>query len=341
MILQREAAACTHRVLLHRVALTPHIRCNDGQLRNGVTTIRCQSTTLDSPSTPPLLSKSIKNSPLLQDVDENGVLTLTLNRPKQRNALNKELLEMLPTALTDAAATASTGIADPIREENHPPIMVVVTRSEGPVFCSGHDLKELISFQNDDVDPNEESCEEIRNLFQTCSLAMQLLQSIPQPTICAVHGLATAAGCQLVASCDTVVASPQASFQTARVSIGLFCVIRQQSLVRAIGMKRSLDMLYTGRFITAQEAYDFGLVSRVVENPHRGAADIARIIATERSAAAMSMGKQVFYHQLDARDSKEAYSIASQAMEDNMQLLDASIGIHSFLQKSKPAWKNK
>lgn len=339
MILQREATACTRRVLRRRLALSRYVRCNDEQLRRRVT-VRRQSTSPDGASTTLPSSNSLSNSPLLQELDENGVLTLTLNRPKQRNALNRQLLEMLQTSLTEAAATPLSS-SDSFTDENQRPIRVVVIQSQGHVFSSGHDLRELMSFQDGDGDATEETSAEIRGLFQTCSLTMQLLQTIPQPTICVVNGLATAAGCQLVASCDMVIASPQASFQTPGVSIGLFCHTPAVPLVRCIGMKRAIDMLYTGRAITAEEALDFGLVSRVVENPYKEAAEIAKTMATERSSATLSMGKHVFYEQLIANDSEEAYSIASKAMEENMKLMDARIGIHSFLQKSKPTWRHQ
>lgn len=279
-------------------------------------------------------------SPLLEELDINGVLTLTLNRPKQRNALDRRLLEQLHESLARAAASSAADFS--AGDDKHTPVRVVVLQSQGRVFSSGHDLKELIGLRDAAGETtDDEANDEIHDLFATCSSTMQLLQEIPQPTICAVDGLATAAGCQLVASCDIVVASPQASFQTPGVTIGLFCHTPAVPLIRCIGMKRAMDMLFTGRAVSAEEAFKFGLVSRLVENPQIEAAEIAKVLATGMSSATLQMGKQVVYKQQSARDLKEAYSIAGQAMEENMRLMDARIGIESFIQKTKPAWKHK
>jgi enoyl-CoA hydratase/carnithine racemase len=168
-----------------------------------------------------------------------------------------------------------------------------------------------------------------------------MLQTIPQPTICAVEGLATAAGCQLVASCDMVIASSHASFQTPGVTLGLFCHTPAVPLVRCIGMKHAMDMLLTGREVPAKEALSYGLVSRMAKNAQKEAADIAKTIAKERSSATLRMGKEVFYQQQSLGNIQDAYALASSAMAENMQMFDATHGIESFLKKEKPEFKNK
>jgi enoyl-CoA hydratase/carnithine racemase len=262
--------------------------------------------------------------PLLQKLDENGVLTLTLNRPKHRNALNRELLHNLHTSLTSAANSVS---------DSNTPVKVVVLQSHGYVFSSGHDLKELKALSNDQA--------AIQNLFELCTETMLAFSSIPQPTICAVEGLATAAGCQLVASCDVVVASSLASFQTPGATLGLFCHTPAVPLARCIGSKQALDMLYTGRELSAKEALTHGLVSRLAKDAQKEAAKIAKEIATESSSATIQMGKRVFFQQQSLPEMGDAYKAATQAMVNNMELYDAKHGIASFLQKQKPDFQDK
>lgn len=268
-------------------------------------------------------------TPLLQRLDSNGILTLTLNRPKQRNALNRKLLEALHTTLKDAGNSIDT--ADPVR--------VVILQSHGYVFSSGHDLKELSALSTNNNGSNNKNA--IRELFDLCSDTMQLLQTIPQPTICAVEGLATAAGCQLAASCDVVVASSLASFQTPGVTLGLFCHTPAVPLVRCIGRKQAMDMLLTGRALSANEALAHGLVSRLAKDAQKEAAKIAKTIATERSAAVLRMGKGVFYQQEAMNDIRDAYDVASAAMAKNMEMHDAMHGINCFLEKKIPEFQDK
>lgn len=252
--------------------------------------------------------------------EENGVLTLTLNRPKQRNALNHELLTSLKNELDRAAASPKD-----IR------VIVIQSVKDSPVFSSGHDLKEMMS-----GDQTEQAA-----LFNLCSSVMGLLPALPQPTIAAVDGLATAAGCQLVAACDLVVANPMSGYATPGAkAIGLFCHTPAVSLVRSVGLKQALDMLYTGRVITAQEALSYGLITQLAANPQKEAANLAQTIASQ-SAAAMQAGKRTLYSQASARSLKTAYEIASQAMVDNLQTVDAKEGIDAFLSKKPhPEWKH-
>jgi enoyl-CoA hydratase/carnithine racemase len=265
---------------------------------------------------------------LLQTLDSHGILTLTLNRPKQRNALNRALLQSLHNALKDVAKSVEDRALDMVQ--------VVVLQSHGSVFSSGHDLKELSALSKSNDDKNA-----IQELFDLCSDTMQLFQTIPQPTICAVQGLATAAGCQLVASCDIVVASSLASFQTPGVTLGLFCHTPAVPLVRCIGRKQAMDMLLTGRALSANEALSHGLVSRLAEDAPKEAAKIAKTIATERSGAVLRMGKQIFYQQAAKCDIRDAYNVTSAAMIKNMELYDARHGIECFLEKKEPKFQDK
>ena len=209
-------------------------------------------------------------SVLLVQQDDLGVLTLTLNRPQQRNALNRQLLLELHTVLSKIDAS----------------VRVIVVQGSGPVFCSGHDLKELSK-----LDPSQQE-----DVFQTCNQVMRSFQEVPQPTISLVNGMATAAGCQLVAATDMAVASFKATFCTPGVNLGLFCHTPAVPLVRCVGTKRAMDMLLTGRIISAQEALEYGLVSRLVADIETEGPKLAEAIAS-KSACAVQMGKRIFYQQ--------------------------------------------
>ncbi|MCI0642037.1 MAG: enoyl-CoA hydratase-related protein, partial [Gemmataceae bacterium] len=200
---------------------------------------------------------------------EGGIVRLTLNRPEKRNALSRQMLAQLEVALTNIADDSSA--------------RVVVLGASGPVFCSGHDLSEMVGCDEP----------EYRELFEACSRVMQLLRKLPQPVIARVHGLATAAGCQLVAACDLVVAAQNASFATPGVKIGLFCTTPMVPLVRAIPAKPALEMLLTGTPISAQRAYELGLVNKVVPAEELDAAVrqyVEAIIAS--SPLTVRLGKQ-------------------------------------------------
>ena len=263
---------------------------------------------------------SAEDTRVLKVDQTEGVLTLTLNRPKQRNALNRSLLEALKAELEQASRVPHG-------------IRAVVIQGEGnAAFSSGHDLKELISLDK----------EQQRDLFLLCSDVMQLLPNIPQPTIGAVEGLATAAGCQLAAACDLVVGNPMSGYATpGATTIGLFCHTPAVPLVRSIGMKRAMDMLYTGRTITAPEALQYGLITHIAANPRREAAKLARHIALH-SASALQSGKRNLYKQASADSLKAAYDIATPAMIKNLETTDAKTGIAAFLQKKPtPEWKHE
>jgi enoyl-CoA hydratase/carnithine racemase len=249
--------------------------------------------------------------------DAAGVRTLVLNRPERRNALSLALLRDLQAALADAAADVA--------------VHVVIVRGEGPAFCAGHDLSEMTGC----------SLPAARELFDTCSDLMMAIHRLPQPVIAQVHGVATAAGCQLVAACDLAVASEDARFATPGVRIGLFCSTPMVEVSRAVGRKRALEMLLTGELIDAQTAADWGLVNRVVPREQLGAAtlDLAGRIASA-SSHTLAVGKVAFYEQLD-RPLPQAYEHASEVMAANAVTPDAREGIDAFLSKREPQWRGR
>jgi enoyl-CoA hydratase/carnithine racemase len=251
---------------------------------------------------------------LLQEIHD-GVCRLTLNRADKRNALSRELLGELDVLLPRIA--------------NDHAIRVVVLAAKGPVFSSGHDLKEMTG------------CSEpqYRELFTVCSRVMFQFRRMPQPVIARVQGLATAAGCQLVATCDLAVAATEASFATPGVKIGLFCTTPMVPLVRAIPAKPALEMLLTGKPISAQRALELGLVNRVVPAPELDAAVQEYVDAIRASSPlTIALGKAAFYDQL-ATDEETAYTRAIEVMTDNAVRHDAQEGICAFLQKRPPEWR--
>ena len=247
-------------------------------------------------------------------VDDGEVVTrITLNRPERRNALSLELMEELTAALR-----AATG-------------RVVVIAGAGPAFSAGHDLGELLAADTPEAD----------RVFGACTTLMTTVQQIDQPVIARVHGVATAAGCQLVASCDLAVAEAGARFATPGVRIGLFCSTPMVPLSRSIGRKRALQMLYTGELIDARTALEWGLVNDVVEADGLDAAveALAARIA-EASPAVLALGKRTFYEQID-RDQAGAYDLAGHTMTRNLATDDAHEGISAFLEKRPPTWSGK
>ena len=248
---------------------------------------------------------------------EGAVATLTMNRPAKRNALSAAHMRELLAALRELGGD--------------PAVRVVILDGEGPAFSAGHDLGEMVG----------RGLTDYRALFDLCVELMTAIQSIPQPVIAAVHGIATAAGCQLVASCDLALAADTARFATPGVNIGLFCTTPMVALTRAIGRKRAMEMLLTGAPIDAATAAEWGLVNRVVA-ADRLAAE-SRALA-ERIAAASSLvvglGKQAFYTQIDLEQSK-AYAYAKEVMSLNALAADAQEGICAFVEKRRPIWSDR
>jgi enoyl-CoA hydratase/carnithine racemase len=245
---------------------------------------------------------------------DRGIARLILNRPDKRNALSFDLLHQLESAIEAIGRT--------------PMARVVVLGSVGPVFCSGHDLSEMVG----------RSEEEYRELFAACSRVMLGLRRLPQPVIARVQGVATAAGCQLVAACDLAVAAEEATFATPGVKIGLFCTTPMVPLVRAIPAKAAMEMLLTGAPISARRALELGLVNRVVAADKLDTAveDLAATIAG-MSPLVIRTGKRAFY-EIDGLDESEAYARAVPIMTENALAVDAQEGISAFLQKRPPRW---
>ena len=255
---------------------------------------------------------------ILLEERAGGVLRLTLNRPEARNALSIGLMTALLEALGRAAAD--------------PEARIVVIAGAGPAFCAGHDLRELRA------DPRREAYQRI---FALCSELMLAIVRLPKPVIAEVHGVATAAGCQLVATCDLVVAAEEARFATPGVNIGLFCSTPMVALSRAVGRKAAMEMLLTGKLIDAMTARTLGLVNRVV--PKAGLRDavdgLARQIAG-KSALIVKIGKEAFYRQAEL-DLAGAYRYAAEVMTTNMLARDAGEGIDAFLAKRAPVWQDR
>jgi enoyl-CoA hydratase/carnithine racemase len=250
--------------------------------------------------------------------DTGGVATLTLNRPKQYNALSEELLAELQSALEAIGADAS--------------VRVVVIAGAGTAFCAGHDLKQMRA------NPAKAYYDK---LFAQCSRMMMTLTRLPQPVIARVHGIATAAGCQLVAQCDLAVASDNAKFAVSGINVGLFCSTPSVSLGRNVPRKQAMEMLLTGDFIDAATARERGLVNRVVPADQLDAEvrALAEVII-KKSPVAVSTGKKMFYKQVEM-GMEAAYEYAAEVMACNMMAADAGEGIDAFMQKRPPEWKGK
>lgn len=254
---------------------------------------------------------------LLRDADQ-GIATLTLNRPAQYNALSEAMLDELQSALDEIGADKSA--------------RVVVIAGRGKAFCAGHDLKQMRSRPERDY---------YEMLFKRCARMMRTLTQIPQPVIAKVHGITTAAGCQLVAACDMAVASSEARFATSGIGVGLFCMTPGVALTRNVSRKDAFEMLFTGDFVPAEEAKEKGLVNRVVPPEELGpTVDALAQSILAKSQAAIAAGKRVFYRQLEM-GLDTAYAYAAEEMAQNMMFHDAGEGIDAFIGKRKPVWKNR
>jgi enoyl-CoA hydratase/carnithine racemase len=250
----------------------------------------------------------------------DGALTLVLNRPEQRNSLTRELLAELMSAIGAAAEDRD--------------VRVVVLRANGPAFCAGHDLKELTEHRND-ADGGRTFYEDT---MQACSAMMQSIVRCPKPVIAQVHGIATAAGCQLVASCDLAIAADTARFATPGVNIGLFCSTPMVALSRNLSRKHAMEMLLFGDMQPAKRAAEMGLINKAVPEGDLDAEvrQFAEKIAG-KSAQAIAVGKEAFYEQVEQKLG-EAYDYASEVMVGNMLAEEAKEGIGAFLGKRRPRW---
>ena len=265
------------------------------------------------------------NSPeqILLREDSSGIATLTLNRPAARNSLSEAMLDAASQALTDIAHDRG--------------VRAVIITANGPAFSAGHDLKELDA-RRSDLDRGRAY---FKHVMELCSTMMQQIVTLPQPVIAAVQGTATAAGCQLVASCDLAVASSAAKFATPGVNIGLFCSTPMVPLSRNVPRKHAMEMLLTGEPITAEHAARIGLVNHVAEPGHEreAALELAKKI-TAKSALTLKIGKEAFYRQIEM-PLEEAYRYASEVMVENMMARDAEEGISAFIDKRRPNWENR
>jgi enoyl-CoA hydratase/carnithine racemase len=248
---------------------------------------------------------------------EGNVAVVTLNRPQRRNALSLDLMQELIACLTEIGGS---------RE-----IRAVILGAAGKVFSSGHDLSEMVG----------RDINEYRRVFDVCTELMTRIQSIPQPVIAEVQGIATAAGCQLVATCDLAIAAEEAAFATPGVKIGLFCTTPMVALSRAVGRKRSLQMLLTGEMIDAHRAAEWGLINQAV--PAAALPGETRKLAAriaEASDLVVALGKQAFYTQIDL-DQPKAYAYAKEVMSMNSLAADAQEGISAFLGKRQACWTGR
>jgi len=259
----------------------------------------------------------MKNYILFEKKDNIG--WITLNSPKQRNALSLELMNEMQKKLN---------ILSKDKE-----VKVIVIKGNGPSFCTGHNMKELVG-KNYDL-------AYFKKIFTKCSQMMQTIQNLPQPVIAQVHGIAMAAGCQLVAACDLAIADTKTKFSTPGVKIGLFCSTPMVPLSRTIGRRRALEMLFTGRLVSAKEAEKFGLINKVVapkslsKETEKWAKEIAKY-----SRYTLELGKKAFYKQFDM-DEKSAYKYAIEVISKNCLDYDAQEGMKAFLEKRKPKWKDR
>jgi len=262
-------------------------------------------------------------TPVLLREREDSIAILVLNRPQARNSLSEALLGELSAALTDIAADKT--------------VRAVVLAANGPGFCAGHDLKELTA-RRSDADGGRAY---FTKIMTACSAMMQQIVHLPKPVIAAVQGVASAAGCQLVASCDLAVASSDAKFATPGVDIGLFCSTPMVALSRNVSRKAAMEMLLTGDMVPAEDAARIGLVNRVTAPGAERAAAIAlaRQIAS-KSAHTVKIGKEGFYRQADM-SLADAYRYVTQIMVENMMSADAEEGICAFIEKRDPTWQDK
>ncbi|MEG9862274.1 MAG: enoyl-CoA hydratase [Parvularculales bacterium] len=262
-------------------------------------------------------------TPCLVEQREGPVARLILNRPEQRNSLSETLITALEEAL------AALGRDDTVR--------VIILEACGPAFCAGHDLKEMTAHRQD----NDRGRTYYERIMSQCSSMMQKIVTCPKPVIARVHGIATAAGCQLVASCDLAIAADTARFATPGVNIGLFCSTPMVALSRNIPRKRAMEMLLLGEMMDARTAADYGLINKSV--PPDSLDDAVNHMAgtiAQKSALTVQIGKEAFYRQLE-QPLSEAYAYASQIMVTNMLAHDAQEGIGAFLEKRDPLWQNK
>jgi enoyl-CoA hydratase/carnithine racemase len=271
----------------------------------------------------PLNSEPLNSELLKSELFDSGVLRLTLNDQRRRNALSEDMLAQLMDVLSTAATNTE--------------VRVIVLAAEGPAFCAGHDLKEITAARSQE----DAGKAYFTGLFERCASVMQLIVNNPKPVIAEVAGVATAAGCQLVASCDLALAADAARFATPGVNIGLFCSTPMVALSRNVANKQAMEMLLTGDMISASKAQEIGLINRTLTAEQLTAETMA--MATKiasKSAMTLAVGKRAFYAQSEMSLS-DAYSYSSQVMVENMLRPDAEEGIGAFVEKRAPQWTDQ
>ena len=268
-------------------------------------------------------TKLTADQPILLRERDSDIAMLVLNRPDVRNSLSESMLTALSTALTEIAVDKT--------------VRAVVLAANGPAFCAGHDLKELTSRRSD----TDGGRAYFRQIMTLCSSMMQQIVNLPVPVIAAVHGVATAAGCQLVASCDLAVASTAAKFATPGVDIGLFCSTPMVALSRNVARKHAMEMLLTGDAISVEDAHRIGLINRVVDQgqERQQALALAHKIAG-KSSHIVKIGKEGFYRQAEM-DLATAYRYVSEIMVENLMTRDAEEGLDAFIAKRPPKWEDR
>lgn len=267
-------------------------------------------------NSPTASENNSSSEPLVLNQSDHGIVQLTLNRPATYNVLSEEMLAALQESLDTLDANDR----------------VVIIKATGKAFCAGHDLKQM---RNNPNQPYYDS------LFRTCSRFMNTLLAIPQPVIAQVDGIATAAGCQLVANCDLAIASDTSRFAVSGIDVGLFCSTPSVPLSRNIARKRAFEMLVTGKFIDAQTALNWGLINKATQSDELDSTVTAmaeKIV--EKSAVAVSTGKRLFYKQLEM-PLEQAYELAAETMACNMMADDVGEGIDAFKEKRKPVWTHR
>ena len=268
-------------------------------------------------------SSSIQSDILLEELTENGVMRLTLNDSKRRNALSEEMMAKLTNSLDQASKN------DAVR--------VIVIAGKGPAFCAGHDLKQMLAGRNN----ADNGYEYFKEVFTVCSKLMQLITNNSKPVIAEVAGVAAAAGCQLVASCDLAIAGESARFVTPGVNIGLFCSTPMVALSRNVSNKAAMEMLLTGEMVDSKKAEHIGLINRVVDDKKITEATMAMAeIIASKSRMTVKTGKQAFYRQKEM-SLTDAYDYASSVMVENMLKSDAKEGIDAFSEKRQPKWQDE
>ncbi len=263
------------------------------------------------------------NASIVLREDHGAIAMLVLNRPEARNSLSQEMIDLLSAEIAL------------VRDDRN--IRALVITANGPGFCAGHDMKQMTA-RRADADKGRAFFE---HMFKSCAKMMMSIVNLPKPVIAAVGGAASAAGCQLVASCDLAVASKEARFATPGVDIGLFCSTPMVALSRNVTNKHAMEMLLTGELIPAQRAYEIGLVNRVVDvgTERHEALELANKIAS-KSAHTLKIGKEAFYKQREL-DLESAYRYTAEVMTENMLARDAEEGIGAFVEKRTPKWEDR